>query len=152
MANPHRVTLTDDGPLTHTGRGRKFERGQSVILSDDADILYYKGVRGFDVRALAGSKSPKAGAKAGAKSAAPEDAPASSEELTREGLDKLTKSALLQLVADEGLDAKVDQSMRKADMIDAILESVSEDGPLEPSDEDEDEDETEADEAADEED
>jgi hypothetical protein len=114
-----RVQLT--GPATWSGRGHHFRRGESKILTQPADILFFKHAGGFSVTMLEGA-TPR-----------PPPPPDSTPELeveesddvdvsgyTRADLDLQTKASLIQL-ANQDLGISLDMSMKKSDMVDAIL-------------------------------
>lgn len=140
-----RVTLKDEGPSTFTGGGYKFEKGQSRLITNESDIRYFMGQSDFSVTMLEGS-APK-------RAPEPEPEPEAEEPVdgapNRAELMKLTKAGLLQYAADD-YSLKLDMSMSKAAMVDAILAAseTPEDGAE--SDEGEDADESEESEESDE--
>lgn len=124
-----RVTLTK--ALTHDGRGRKFVKGQPQIIDSEADIAYYKAQSEFSVTILK-DMAPKRPAKA-----APEPEPSDDddedevEEITAESLGKMTKTELINFAACEPYNLALDNEMKKAEMITAILDIVETEATLE---------------------
>jgi hypothetical protein len=138
------VTLTPEGPLTHTGNGRTFTRGQRIVTTNPADILYYQRQKGFLVKVLSGAPSkpargprgvssdveeldeevmqPKAKAKGSIQPEPVVESPADGD-LTEDELNTQTKGSLLELIESEGLNLDVNQSSSKADIIQAILKA-----------------------------
>ena len=129
MAAKARVTLTK--ALTHDGRGRKFVKGQPQIIDNESDIAYYKAQSEFTVTLL------KEVAKKPAK-ATPEPEPENDgegededEPITAESLGKMTKTELINFAATEPYNLALDNEMKKAEMIAAILDIVETEATLE---------------------
>lgn len=109
---------------SHEARGRVFKKRQPRVLTDDGDIAYYKLQPEFSVTMLKEAvKKPKVPEP---EPEAPE-APETPEEHTEESLGKLTKTQLINLAASEPFNLALDNEMRKADMIEAVLEAAEAD-------------------------
>lgn len=132
-----KASVTLQGSATWEGRGYRFEKSKRVIVTNDADILYFQQQGGFAVTMLEGTKprpAPKPAPPAVEASGSPPAPPADPEDegrasegaYTRADLEAMTKSALMELVDDDdALDVKLDQSMKKPEMVDAILDAQS---------------------------
>jgi len=122
-----RVTLTK--ALTHDGRGRKFVKGQPQVIDSEADIAYYKAQSEFTVTFLKDVKRPA--------KPAPEPEPEVDEDdevdepVTAESLGKMTKTELINFAAGEPYNLALDNEMKKAEMIAAILDIVETEATLE---------------------
>ena len=153
-----RIMLRPDGPLSFSGKGRTLKRGESFVTQDAADILYFRSQGSFSVDMLEGTiKQAKAivarpegrevadeasnppGERSAAKAPPVKVVPASPS-YTSEELSKLTKSALVQIIQQEGW--KIDTNQSKMALIAAIMAESkveeTEDEETEESDEGED--------------
>lgn len=123
-----RVTLTK--ALAHDGRGRKFVKGQPQVIDSEADIAYYKAQSEFSVTILK-DVAPKRPAKAAPEPEPEDDDEDEAEEITAESLGKMTKTALINLAAGEPYNLALDNEMKKAEMITAIINIVETEATLE---------------------
>lgn len=130
-----RVTLLDSGPVSYEVGPHKFAKGESRIITNPSDILYFQRQRDFGVEMLEGEPSaatkldrPKAELKAVSSSKKSKKAPVEEpvvEETTdgkptAEQLDELTLKALLQLFDEMGYEAP-EEGTSKEDLIKMIL-------------------------------
>lgn len=122
MAMRARVELR--GSLTHTAGARKFKKGSPQILTNPSEIAYYRAQGGFSVTMMATEK-----AKAKGKPVPPPEETGGAEDgHTQASLNAMTKAELAGLAADE-FELMLDpEDMKKADMVDAILQAQAEAG------------------------
>lgn len=85
-----RITLKLDGPRTHNGRGRPMRQGESITITDVADILYYHGTGYHDVVIIQGrlpaiQGEPEAPEPEAPELELPEEQPEDAEEAPPEG-------------------------------------------------------------------
>lgn len=137
------VTLKDTGPLSLTVGGRRFEKGQSQVITNDAEIARFKMEPTFDVQIDDEEPAPpprlKAGKKSGKKSHEEDDESELDDEgdedegegdedsgpLTEEAMRLMNKKALLEAAKERGIKG-VDESATKADMIAYIVNAQKE--------------------------
>jgi len=119
-----RVQLTPNGPATWSGSGYKFKRGESQIITRPADVLMFQSAGGFKVTIMEGSTAPPPAPPAppnpGVTITEEEGEPVTGD-FTRADLEQQTKASLVQLAEEAGLDVNLDMSMKKSDMVEAIL-------------------------------
>lgn len=126
-----KVQLDSRGPVTFHGRGRKLARGESIIVTNQADIRYFQTQGGFSVTILEGTM-PKAPPPEPEADEDDEDEDLEPDEdldpegpaeptYTRGDLNKQTKSQLVGLGAELSVELTMDMS--KSAMVNAILEA-----------------------------
>lgn len=113
------------GSLTHTAKNRTFKKGEPQILTDGAEIEYYKGQPEFGVTELREVK-PKA-------AAAPPPPPEEDDEEevedapvkhTAESLSKMSKADLITEASGPPFNLALSPEMKKADMIAEMLQAL----------------------------
>jgi hypothetical protein len=103
------------GSLSHTGMGRTFKKGSPQIITNPAEIEYYKSLGGFTVTVL-----PDVKVKGKPTAPPPPDGDDDGESAYTEAeLNGMTKAQLTE-VAEE-YELELDDAMKKADMVAAIL-------------------------------
>lgn len=124
MAMRARVELR--GALTHIGQGRKFKKGSPQILTNPAEIAYYKQQGGFSVTMMAAEKT-KAKATEPTKPADDGGGDGGAEaSYTEQVLQGKTKAELSELAA-ETWELELDpDTMKKDDMVVAMLKAQDE--------------------------
>ena len=123
-----RVQLSSNGPATWSGSGYKFKRGESQIITRPADVLMFQNAGGFKVTIMEGTATPPPDRPPAATARPPnpdvtivEEGEPVTGDFTRDDLEQQTKASLVQLAEEAGLDVNLDMSMKKSDMIEAIL-------------------------------
>lgn len=97
-------------------RGRNWKKGDQHIITDGADILYYRQQPEFTVTMLQAPK-PKPPPEPVADDEGDDEGP-----LTEADFKKMSKAALIEHAADEH-DLALDDSMKKPEMIQHILDA-----------------------------
>jgi len=128
-----RVKLDSRGPVTFHGRGRRLTRGESIIVTNAADIRYFQVQGGFSVAILEGAmpKAPPVEPPNEDDEGDDDDGLELDEDLDADGpadptynrgdLNKQTKSQLVGLGAELSVELTMDMS--KSAMVNAIVEA-----------------------------
>lgn len=109
MAKAARITLR--GSLSHTHKGRTFVRGIPQIVTDPAEIGYYKGQAGFAVKMLKEKKSTKTKKASAVKKV---------KKYEKSELQTMNKKQLIKAAGKRGLLLTGEET--KKDLLEAILQ------------------------------